>query len=190
MRWFVILVSTDSLIAALLAFARRAHPWCPGRRTPLRPPESCHRSPRTMPMPGPPAIPEQVAALYAEDGLFEEVVLGVVLSPAPVTSYGTMWRPVYAAFPDFTATPPRSAFASGNQVVIEWVLSGTYQGQFGTLPAGTGQTGGGAYRDCLGAGGGWAHPARQRVLGSGHPVDPGRGYGQGAEAATPGRREA
>lgn len=81
--------------------------------------------------------PEQVAALYAEDAVFEEVVLGgaVTTGRDELRAYADA---VYAAFPDFTATPV-SGFASGNQAVLEWILSGTYTGQFGPLPPGTGQ---------------------------------------------------
>jgi steroid delta-isomerase-like uncharacterized protein len=81
--------------------------------------------------------PDQVAALYAEDALFEEVILG-----GAVTSTRDDLRAyvgaVFAAFPDFTATPS-AAYEMGDVVVIEWVLTGTYQGTFGTLPPGTGQ---------------------------------------------------
>lgn len=81
--------------------------------------------------------PEQLIAIYAEDALFEEVVLGGAVTHGrnELRAYaGT----VYAAFPDFTATP-MNAFASGNRVVVEWTLTGTYTGQFGPLPPGSGQ---------------------------------------------------
>ena len=81
--------------------------------------------------------PEQLAAIYAEDAFFEEVILGgaVTQSRDELRAYAGA---VYAAFPDFTATPV-SAFVSDNRAVVEWTLTGTYSGQFGPLPPGTGQ---------------------------------------------------
>jgi steroid delta-isomerase-like uncharacterized protein len=81
--------------------------------------------------------PEQLIAIYAEDALFEEVVLGGAVTHGrdELRAYAGA---VYAAFPDFTATPV-NAFVSGNRVVVEWTLTGTYTGQFGPLPPGSGQ---------------------------------------------------
>jgi steroid delta-isomerase-like uncharacterized protein len=81
--------------------------------------------------------PEELVAIYAEDALFEEVVLGgeVTHGRDELRAYAGA---VYAAFPDFAATPV-NAFASGNRVAVEWALTGTYSGQFGSLPLGSGQ---------------------------------------------------
>ena len=81
--------------------------------------------------------PEELVAIYAEDALFEEVVLGGAVTHGrdELRTYAGV---VYAAFPDFAATPV-NAFASGNRVVVEWTLTGTYTGQFGSLPLGSGQ---------------------------------------------------
>ncbi len=81
--------------------------------------------------------PDSVAALYAEDALFEEVVLdgAVTTNRDDLIAYVGA---VFAAFPDFASTPS-AAHEMGDVLVIEWVLSGTYQGTFGTLPPGTGQ---------------------------------------------------
>lgn len=81
--------------------------------------------------------PDQVAAIYAEDALFEEVILGgaVTTNRDDLRAYVGA---VFAGFPDFTATPV-AAYQMGDVVVVEWVLTGTYQGTFGTLPPGTGQ---------------------------------------------------
>ena len=81
--------------------------------------------------------PEQLVAIYAEDALFEEVVLdgAVTHSRDELRAYAGA---LYAAFSDFTATPV-SGFVSGNRAVVEWVLTGAYTGQFGPLPPGTGQ---------------------------------------------------
>jgi steroid delta-isomerase-like uncharacterized protein len=81
--------------------------------------------------------PEQLIAIYAEDALFEEVVLGGAVTHGR-DELRTYAGTVYAAFPDFTATPV-NAFVSGNRVVMEWTLTGTYTGQFGPLPPGSGQ---------------------------------------------------
>lgn len=81
--------------------------------------------------------PAQLVAVYAEDAVFEEIVLDgpVIRGRDEMLTYG---EAVYAAFPDFTAIPV-DAFVSGDRAVVEWILSGTYRGQFGGLPAGTGQ---------------------------------------------------
>ncbi len=81
--------------------------------------------------------PERVVALYAEDALFEEVVLGgaVTRGHDELRAYAAA---VYAAFPDFASTPS-GGFVTDDRAVVEWVLTGTYTGQFGTLPPGTGQ---------------------------------------------------
>ena len=81
--------------------------------------------------------PEQLVAIYAEDALFEEVVLGGAVTHGR-DELRTYAGAVFAAFPDFTAAPV-NAFASGNRVVVEWILTGTYTGQFGPLPPGSGQ---------------------------------------------------
>jgi steroid delta-isomerase-like uncharacterized protein len=81
--------------------------------------------------------PEQLIAIYAEDALFEEVVLGGAVTHSR-DELGAYAGALYAAFPDFTATPV-SGFVSGNRAVVEWVLTGAYIGQFGPLPPGTGQ---------------------------------------------------
>jgi steroid delta-isomerase-like uncharacterized protein len=80
---------------------------------------------------------EHLVTIYAEDALFEEVVRGgaVTRGRGELRAYAEM---LYGAFPDFTATPV-SAFVSDNRVVVEWILTGTYAGQFGALPPGTGQ---------------------------------------------------
>lgn len=81
--------------------------------------------------------PEQHVAIYAEDALFEEVVLGDAVTHGR-DELRTYVETIYAAFPDFTATP-FSGFVSGDRTVVEWILSGTYTGQFGPLPPGSGQ---------------------------------------------------
>jgi steroid delta-isomerase-like uncharacterized protein len=81
--------------------------------------------------------PDKLIAIYSEDAIFEEVILGAapIQGREALAAYAAA---VYAAFPDFTATPVRG-FASGNEAVLEWILSGTYEGTFGTLPPGAGQ---------------------------------------------------
>jgi steroid delta-isomerase-like uncharacterized protein len=81
--------------------------------------------------------PEQVVAIYTADAVFQEFVLGgaVTRSHDELRAYAAV---VFAAFPDFTATPT-AGFVAGDRAVVEWVLTGTYTGQFGDLPPGTGQ---------------------------------------------------
>jgi hypothetical protein len=61
--------------------------------------------------------PEELVAIYAEDALFEEVVLGGAVTHGrdELRAYAGA---IYAAFPDFAATRV-NAFASGNRVVVE-----------------------------------------------------------------------
>jgi steroid delta-isomerase-like uncharacterized protein len=81
--------------------------------------------------------PAQIAALYADDALFEEVVAGgaVTHGRGELTGY---LSELFAAFPDFTLTPT-AGFVAGDQVALEWTVAGTYRGTFGSLPPGTGQ---------------------------------------------------
>lgn len=81
--------------------------------------------------------PEQVVAIYTADAIFQEFVLGGVVTDSPdeLRAYATA---VFAAFPDFTATPT-DGFVAGDRAVLEWMLTGTYTGAFGDLPPGSGQ---------------------------------------------------
>jgi steroid delta-isomerase-like uncharacterized protein len=81
--------------------------------------------------------PNQVAALYADDAQFEEVVAGgaVTRNRAELTAY---LNDLFAAFPDFTLTPT-AGFAADDHVALEWTVTGTYRGRFGALSPGTGQ---------------------------------------------------
>lgn len=81
--------------------------------------------------------PEQVVALYAERALFEEVILGggVTRNRDELRAYA---REVCTAFSGFALTPT-AGFVAGDRVALEWVITGSYTGQFGGLPAGTGQ---------------------------------------------------
>jgi steroid delta-isomerase-like uncharacterized protein len=81
--------------------------------------------------------PNQVAALYADDAQFEEVVAGGAITHdrAELIAYLTG---LFAAFPDFTLTPA-AGFVADDHVALEWTVSGTYRGRFGALPPGAGQ---------------------------------------------------
>ncbi|HEU5433395.1 MAG TPA: ester cyclase [Thermomicrobiales bacterium] len=105
-------------------------------------------TPAASPAPLPPLVaaygaawsshdPEQVASLYVDDARFEEVVAGgaVTSNRAEFTGYLTE---LFAAFPDF-ALSPTGGFAAGDEIGLEWTVTGTYRGQFGTLPPGAGQ---------------------------------------------------
>lgn len=81
--------------------------------------------------------PDLVIALYAEDALFEEIILG-----HPVArGHDEMSAYVGAVFDAFTsfAITVTDGFAAGDRVALEWVLTGAYTGQFATLPPGSGQ---------------------------------------------------
>jgi steroid delta-isomerase-like uncharacterized protein len=81
--------------------------------------------------------PDQVLALYAEETVFTEYVLDGVVATSH-EELGAYAGAAFAAFTDFAITPT-GGFIAGDQVAIEWVLSGSYTGTFGTLPPGTGQ---------------------------------------------------
>ena len=81
--------------------------------------------------------PERVAALYADDALFEEVVLGGVVTHTADELRAYVGE-VFAAFSGF-ALRPTAGFVAGDRAAVEWVITGSYTGQFGGLPPGTGQ---------------------------------------------------
>jgi steroid delta-isomerase-like uncharacterized protein len=78
-----------------------------------------------------------VSALYTDDAVFTELVLGGVAT----TNHDELEAFAGAAFDAFTdlAITVTDGFAAGDRVAIEWVLTGSYTGTFGNLPEGTGQ---------------------------------------------------
>jgi steroid delta-isomerase-like uncharacterized protein len=81
--------------------------------------------------------PAQLTTVYAADAVFEEAVLGGVVTTNH-EDLGNYLLAVCAGFPDLTATPVRG-FMTEDRAVIEWILTGTYTGQFGDLLPGSGQ---------------------------------------------------
>ena len=80
---------------------------------------------------------DAILATFTEDAVFEEVPIGVVTRGhdelrAHIGGLKT-------AFPDF-ALVVTDAFVAGDWAAAEWVVTGTYSGQFPGLPAGTGQS--------------------------------------------------
>lgn len=80
---------------------------------------------------------DRVLRLYDEDALFEELVLGGVVTRnhQELAAYADA---AFGAFTDFAITV-HWGIVKGNVMVAEWVLSGSYTGTFGDLPQGTGQ---------------------------------------------------
>ncbi len=80
--------------------------------------------------------PSQITATYANDAVFEEVPLGVTThGQDELSSY---LQGLKSAFPDFSLVVT-DGFIAGNQAAAEWVVTGTYTGQFPGLPPGAGQ---------------------------------------------------
>ncbi len=76
--------------------------------------------------------PERVLALFADDGVFEDATFGVVVQgKADLRRYVTG---AFATVPDFTFGVTRR-FATSQWAAIEWVMSGTHQGDFPGMPA-------------------------------------------------------
>ena len=79
----------------------------------------------------------RLAALYAEDAVVEEMILGSPVHRGPEEV--AAWAEVqFAGLPDLRFEVGR-AFAAGDRLVLEWVYIGTYTGQFPGLPPGAGQ---------------------------------------------------
>jgi steroid delta-isomerase-like uncharacterized protein len=76
--------------------------------------------------------PERVLALFADDCVFEDVTFGVVARGKD--ELRTFANRAFAAVPDFKYGLT-SRFATSQWAAIEWVMSGTHQGDFPGIPA-------------------------------------------------------
>jgi steroid delta-isomerase-like uncharacterized protein len=80
--------------------------------------------------------PTQIAATYTGDAVFEEVPLGVTThGQDELSSY---LQGLKSAFPDFSLVVT-DGFVTDDRAAAQWVVTGTYTGQFPGLPPGTGQ---------------------------------------------------
>src|SRR4051812_23511491 len=76
---------------------------------------------------------DRLLALYTDDALWEEVAIGLVAHGQD--EIRAHLDRLYTAVPDFTVDVT-NGFVSGDQAVVEWVISGTYTSDFpGLLPA-------------------------------------------------------
>lgn len=76
--------------------------------------------------------PEQVLALFTDDGVFEDVTFGLVArGKEEIRGFA---KRAFAAIPDFKYRLT-SRFAAGQWAVIEWVMSGTHTGDLPGIPA-------------------------------------------------------
>ncbi len=76
--------------------------------------------------------PDRVLALFADDCVFEDVTFGVVArGKEELRSFANR---AFAAVPDFKYELI-SRFAASHWAAIEWVMSGTHQGDFPGMPA-------------------------------------------------------
>ena len=76
--------------------------------------------------------PERVLALFADDCVFEDVTFGVVARGKE--ELRSFVNRAFAAVPDFKYGVT-SRFAASQWAVIEWVMSGTHQGDWPGIPA-------------------------------------------------------
>ena len=79
---------------------------------------------------------DQVLALFTEDGVWEEVAIG--LAAQGPDEIRTHLDRLFAAVPDITFDVS-SGFVAGDRGVVEWTVSGTYSSDFPGLPSATGQ---------------------------------------------------
>jgi steroid delta-isomerase-like uncharacterized protein len=104
-------------------------------------------SPATSPADLPPLLGEwaaavnsgdvdRVVALFTEDGLWEEVAIG--LAARGPHEIGAHLDRLFTAVPDITFDVS-SGFMAGDRAVVEWTVSGTYSSDFSGLPPATGQ---------------------------------------------------
>jgi steroid delta-isomerase-like uncharacterized protein len=76
--------------------------------------------------------PERVLALFADDCVFEDLTLGVVArGKEELRSFVNI---AFAAVPDFKYGLV-SRFVASQWAAIEWVMSGTHEGDFPGMPA-------------------------------------------------------
>jgi len=79
---------------------------------------------------------DRLLALYTDDALWEEVAIG--LAAHGQDEIRAHLDRLYTAVPDFTVDVT-NGFVSGDQAVVEWVISGTYTSDFPGLPPAAGQ---------------------------------------------------
>jgi len=79
---------------------------------------------------------DQVLALFTDDGLWEEVAIG--LAARGPDEIGAHLERLFMAVPDITFDVT-SSFVAGDRAVAEWTVSGTYSSDFPGLPPAAGQ---------------------------------------------------
>jgi steroid delta-isomerase-like uncharacterized protein len=81
--------------------------------------------------------PDAIAALYADDAVLTEAVLGsdTWTGPEEIREWAAN---NFAGFPDL-ALVASNAFVSGDHAAMEWIYTGSYTGEIPGLPPGTGQ---------------------------------------------------
>src|SRR3954469_23009266 len=79
---------------------------------------------------------DRLLALYTDNALWEEVAIGLVAHGQDAIR--AHLDRLYTAVPDFTVDVT-NGFVSGDQAVVEWVISGTYSSDFPGLPPAAGQ---------------------------------------------------
>jgi steroid delta-isomerase-like uncharacterized protein len=80
---------------------------------------------------------EAILATYTADAVFEEVPIGVVTHGQD--ELRAHIEGLKAAFPDFSLVVS-NGFVADDWAAAEWVVSGTYSGQFPGMPPGAGQS--------------------------------------------------
>ena len=76
--------------------------------------------------------PERILALFTDDCVFEDVTFGVITRGKE--ELRSFVNGAFAAVPDFRYKL-KGRFATSRWAVIEWVMSGTHNGDFPGIPA-------------------------------------------------------
>ena len=79
---------------------------------------------------------DQVLALFTEDGVWEEVAIG--LNAQGPDEIGAHLDRLFTAVPDLSFDVS-NGFVAGDRAVVEWTVSGTYSSEFPGLPPAAGQ---------------------------------------------------
>ncbi len=73
---------------------------------------------------------DQLLSIYTEDGVQEDVTFGI--GTHGKREQCAFAEAIFAAFPDFR---PKSQFVTGEWAAMEWIMSGTHDGDVQGMPA-------------------------------------------------------
>jgi len=76
--------------------------------------------------------PDRFLSLFTDDCVYEDVALGVVNRGKQ--ELRTFIAGIFSAFPDFHIDL-KSQFVAGNWAAMEWIMTGTHEGDLAGMPA-------------------------------------------------------